>query len=64
MFTAILLICIQNTSICLDAYDTRGPYETLKECEERVVEMAKTITAIQNDYIPKAFKCLQNGEQT
>jgi len=26
--------------------------------------MAKTITAIQNDYIPKAFKCLQNGEQT
>ena len=64
MFKAILLICIANTPICLEAYDTKGLYETVQECEIRINEMAKTILAIQSEYIPRAFQCKQIGEQT
>jgi len=65
MFKAILLICISNTTICLEAHDERGPYKTEQQCIERIYEMGLAIESRKDQpYTPKAYRCVQIGEQT
>jgi len=40
MFEAMILVClITNTSDCKVFEDTRGPYETIRQCNDRAAEM-------------------------
>ena len=44
MFEAWVLVCIAGQlNQCISARDTRGPYETIEQCQERTVEMSASI---------------------
>jgi len=64
MFKAILLLCIPNTFDCIEAHDNKFLHNNIKQCVERVHEIAKEITELQSVYIPKAYRCILNGEPT
>ena len=39
-YKAMLLLCfVANQQQCLTAFDSRGPYETLGQCNDRLAEM-------------------------
>ena len=45
MFYAILFACwANNLQLCVKILDNRGPYEDVKQCEARVVEMVRDVT--------------------
>ena len=40
MFEAMILLCLlSDQSDCIVLEDTRGPYETIKQCNERAAKM-------------------------
>jgi len=63
MFEAWVLACLLSTpKDCFEFQDTRGPYETRKECYERTIEMREVIQSMP-DYRPQAFKCKEIVEE-
>jgi len=59
MFKTIVLACsLLVPDNCLEFHDTRGPYETYKQCQTRAYEMGNAIMTLQgNEMRPKAFRC-------
>ena len=67
MFVTTILFCfLQYGEVqCLTAEDNRGPYLTMKECEERAAEMADTVRAMNPTSQVKGYKCDKvEGEKT
>lgn len=64
MFKAIVFACsLSSPTDCWEFYDTRGPYETYAQCQNRAYEMGSDIMAMNLphsiDLQPKKFKCKQ-----
>ena len=59
MFLATILLCgmIDGQPKCIEAEDTRGPYETHQECVERVEEMSLRVRVITPWLQVRAYKC-------
>ena len=60
MFEAVVVFCAIGTtdsSECITADDTRGPYETHQECRERVDEMVQGISYMIPTPLNFYFKC-------
>lgn len=59
MLEAWVMVCLlSNPTACFQAVDNRGPYETRKQCVERVEEMVSSISTIPN-HKAVAFKCAE-----
>ena len=65
MFEAWVLVCITGTMNCFMAEDTRGPYPTEVQCEERTIEMGKDIIQGIPGHYPVQGRCVSlKGELT
>jgi len=65
MFEAWVLVCIAGQlNQCISARDTRGPYETIEQCQDRTVEMSASILNTIPNHIPMDSKCIKLGTQT
>ena len=62
MFTAMVLACAigsVDASTCVEATDTRGPYETQEECMMRVHEMVSVLAATMPVPMHYSYKCVK-----
>lgn len=60
MFTAMVLACAlgaTDASMCIEATDERGPYETREECMMRVHQMVSALAATMPVPMQYSFKC-------
>lgn len=69
MFKAMLLLCfVANQQQCFTAVDSRGPYETLGQCNDRIAEMTIDILTdprTAGEVIVSNAICLEmTGEKT
>ena len=67
MFVTTILFCFfQYGEIhCLTAEDSRGPYLTMRECEERAAEMADAVRSMNPTTSVRGYKCDKvEGEKT
>lgn len=65
MFQAVVLAClIAQPDVCIEFVNARHPLRSVKECEERVFEMANSIAKRLPDYQAVAYKCtpLKDGK--
>ena len=61
MFEAFVLICLwgqpQEPKFCEELRDTRGPYKTKIECENRVIEIALDMPNYRPEMQPRGYSC-------
>ena len=60
MFTAMVLACAigaTDASMCIEATDERGPYETREECVMRVHQMVSALAATMPVPMQYSYKC-------
>jgi hypothetical protein len=65
MFLAQILFCfISYDGIrCIEAEDTKGPYQTHQECLSRVAEMSHVIKIMHPTAVVRGYRC-ETGEET
>lgn len=62
MFTAMILACAMgsvDSSTCVEAIDTRGPYDTQEECMMRVHEMVSVLASTMPVPMHYSYKCVK-----
>ena len=60
MFTTFIKVCsIVAAFECIEFEDTRGPYKTLKECQDRARVMALDLQRVIIPPVEFSYKCLQ-----
>ena len=67
MFKLMVLACsLVQPNFCVQFEDTRGPYKTIEQCEQRAYEMSQDIYNIQPTMRPISYKCkqLKKGQLT
>ena len=42
---------------CEELFDTRGPYNTEEECEERIFQMKVDLPKYKSKFEPRGYKC-------
>ena len=60
MFEAIVLVCYMgNMNYCKPVSDTRGPYEEIQMCQDRLEEMKNDLIEIfpQTNVLPHSGYC-------
>jgi hypothetical protein len=63
MFEASLLVCLTvSPETCTQLNDTRGPYASKNECEQRVDEMAEFAVAANLFELDIKWKCTETSE--
>ena len=60
MFKVIVLACsVAFPDDCWEYHDTRGPYKTYEQCQERAYVMGNDIAQIHEGRImPRQFRCV------
>jgi hypothetical protein len=65
MFEAWIIVCVMSqASVCFPAQDTRGPYPTLEQCQERTFEMSADVIRRMPDHVPVGARCVKLGTAT
>tara|TARA_X000001388_G_scaffold75919_2_gene71889 strand:+ start:1361 stop:1567 length:207 start_codon:yes stop_codon:yes gene_type:complete len=59
MFKCILVLCSTFFGNCQIIEDTRGPYETLEECNKRAYEIVKDMSSMIPTYRAQVHFCLE-----
>ena len=59
MFKTIVIACaLADVSVCATYEDTRGPYNSYRQCQVRAYEMGNAIMELEGEHIrPVKFKC-------
>lgn len=65
MYEALVLICLMGAieNGCVEAQDTRGPYQTKQECIARTQEMTRDLNKANTPFLPVAARCNKTGSQ-
>ena len=58
MFQALVLACmVFQPTECWQLEDQRGPYSSYERCEDRAMEMARSVHVHMKGYKPVSWKC-------
>ena len=62
MFTAMIIACLMSVpDSCITFVDSRGPYETEKQCLIRTEEMAQSAANIAGQPVMVKRNCIKDG---
>lgn len=67
-YSAYLKICLKGKeemiNNCEELFDTRGPYKTEEECEERIFQMKADLPIYKTKFEPKGYLCKKLSDKS